>query len=123
MLHESELVAFATTRDLKRARAFFEGTLGLRLLSEDEYAAVFDAHGTKLRVTAAPRYVPRPFTILGWVVPDIAATVRALAAKGVAFEHFHGMNQDALGGWGAPGGAKVAWFKDPDGNLLSVTQL
>jgi catechol 2,3-dioxygenase-like lactoylglutathione lyase family enzyme len=122
MLATSKLVAFVPTRDLKRAREFFGATLGLSLLSEDGFAVVFDAHGTAVRVTAVPKLTPHPFTILGWTVQDAAATIRALQARGVRFERFPGMEQDSLGIWSAPGGAKVAWFKDPDGNVLSFTQ-
>jgi hypothetical protein len=100
--------------------------LGLLLISEDEYALVFDAHGTMLRVAIVGEIVLAPYTVLGWQVGDIAAAVRGLAAKGVAFERYpwleKGMDQDGLGIWSAPSGAKVAWFKDPDGNLLSVSQ-
>lgn len=123
MLASSHLVAFVPSRDLKRARGFFAGTLGLQLVSADDFALLFDANGTALRVTAVPKLTPHPFTVLGWKVDNIAATVTALQEHGVAFERFNGLTQDALGIWSAPGGARVAWFKDPDGNTLSVTQM
>ena len=96
--------------------------LGLLLISEDEYALVFDAHGTMLRVAIVGEIVLAPYTVLGWQVSDIEATVRALAAKAVKFERYAWMEQDDLGIWSAPSGAKVAWFKDPDGNLLSISK-
>jgi catechol 2,3-dioxygenase-like lactoylglutathione lyase family enzyme len=123
MLGSARIVAFAPTTDPKRAKAFFSDTLGLKLVSEDPYALVYDAHGTPLRVATVQQLTPAPYTIVGWLVPDIAATVRGLRERGVAFQRFPGMTQDADGVWTAPGGGKVAWFKDPDSNTLSVTQM
>ena len=125
MLRDADIVAFVPTRDPARARAFYEGVLGLRFVSEDGFATVFDAHGVMVRVanvSGVPDYTPAPFTILGWLVPDVKTAVGDLTAKGVAFERYPGMAQDRLGIWNAPSGAKVAWFKDPDGNVLSVTE-
>lgn len=122
MLSSAKIVAFAPTRDAKAARAFYEGVLGLKLVSEDKFALVFDANGTMLRVTIVPPYTPQQFTVLGWDVADIAATVADLSAKGVEFQRYGMPGQDERGIWTSPGGAKVAWFKDPDGNVLSVTQ-
>jgi catechol 2,3-dioxygenase-like lactoylglutathione lyase family enzyme len=122
MLANSSIVAFVATTDPSRAKAFYRDVLGLLLISEDEYALVFDAHGNMLRVVIAAEVVRAPYTVLGWQVSDIAATVRGLAAKGVTFERYPWMEQDDLGIWCAPSGAKVAWFKDPDGNLLSVSR-
>jgi len=122
MLAASAIVAFVATSDPSRAKAFYRDVLGLLLISEDEYALVFDANGTMLRVAIAREVVLAPYTVLGWQVDDIAATVRALAAKGVTFERYAWMEQNDLGIWSAPSGAKVAWFKDRDGNLLSVSQ-
>jgi catechol 2,3-dioxygenase-like lactoylglutathione lyase family enzyme len=122
MLSASKVTAFVATADAQRARAFYEGVLGLRLLSDDHVALVFDANGTPLRVAKVQQLSPAPYTVLGWTVADISATVRGLAAKGVAFERYEGMAQDELAIWSPPGGGKVAWFKDPDGNLLSVTE-
>ena len=122
MLATSPIVAFVATSDPSRAKAFYRDVLGLLLISEDEYALVFDAHGTMLRVAIAGEIVLAPYTVLGWQVEDIDATVRGLAAKDVKFERYPWMEQDNLGIWSAPSGAKVAWFKDPDGNLLSVSQ-
>jgi catechol 2,3-dioxygenase-like lactoylglutathione lyase family enzyme len=122
MLASDELVAFAAVTDLARARDFYGGTLGLPVLEFNDFACVLDAHGTMLRVTAVPGHVPAPFTVLGWKVPDIAASVRELVAAGVAFTRYEGMDQDGDGVWTTPGGDKVAWFTDPDGNTLSLTQ-
>jgi catechol 2,3-dioxygenase-like lactoylglutathione lyase family enzyme len=122
MLESSALVAFVATTDLDRARAFYGGVLGLALVEEGPYACVFDAQGTQLRVTPVTEVIPAPYTVLGWAVDAIDATVRALRAAGVRFERFAGMDQDDTGVWSAPGGAKVAWFCDPDRNVLSVTQ-
>jgi catechol 2,3-dioxygenase-like lactoylglutathione lyase family enzyme len=121
-LSEFDIVAFAPTTDAARAVEFYRDTLGLTLISQDSFAAVFDAHGIMLRVTNVPKpLTPQPFTVLGWKVPDIAAAVKELAAGGVKFERYMD-SQDEFNIWSAPSGAKVAWFKDPDGNILSVTE-
>lgn len=116
-------MAFLATTDGARARDFFEGKLGLRFVSDAEHAVVFDANGTMLRVQKLKELTPHPFTALGWQVPDITAAVRGLVAKGVAFERYDFFEQDADGVWVAPQGARVAWFKDPDGNTLSLTEI
>jgi catechol 2,3-dioxygenase-like lactoylglutathione lyase family enzyme len=122
MLGSADLVAFTATTDLPRARAFYVETLGLTVLDEDAYACTLDAHGTQLRVTLVHEMARAPYTVLGWSVPDATATIRALEQAGVTFERFDGMEHDDAGAWQAPNGARVAWFKDPDGNMLSVTQ-
>jgi catechol 2,3-dioxygenase-like lactoylglutathione lyase family enzyme len=122
MLRQQKFIAFAATRDGVRARSFYEGTLGLAVVSDDDFALVLDANGTMLRVQKVGDFTPHPFTALGWDVADIAATVTELAERGVSFEKFAGMNQDERGIWHAPSGAYVAWFKDLDGNTLSLTQ-
>ena len=122
MLSNSNIVAFAPTRDAARAVAFYRDTLGLALVSQDNFATVFDANGIMLRVTPVPALTPHPFTQLGWDVTGIGAIARELVAKGVVFERYPGIVHDELGIWTAPSGAKVAWFKDPDGNLLSLTE-
>ena len=101
-----ELVAFVATRDAARARAFYRDLLGLRLVAEDQFALAFDAGGTTLRVSIVEQLVPAGYTVLGWEVPDIAAAVRVLAARGVSFERYAFLEQDALGIWTAPGGAR-----------------
>jgi catechol 2,3-dioxygenase-like lactoylglutathione lyase family enzyme len=122
MLASAKLVAFVTVSNAARARAFYRDVLGLRLVSEDNFALVFDANGTMLRVAIAAHVTAAPYTVLGWEIGDIEATVRELAAAGVRCERYPGMAQDELGIWQSPSGARVAWFKDPDGNTLSVSQ-
>jgi len=122
-LRGCELVAFVPTTDRERARRFYGDILGLPLISETPVAYVFQAGQTRLRVTVVKRHAPAPFTVLGWIVSDIAQTVRQLGERGVRFRRYEGMDQDELGIWSAPDGARVAWLIDPDGNTLSVTQL
>jgi len=122
VLECDKIVAFVSTRQPDRARSFYRDTLGLKLVSEDPFAIVFDAAGTMLRVSVVPELTPAKFTVLGWQVADIAAVAQELQKAGVAPERFPGMQQDELGVWSAPSGAKVAWFKDPDGNILSITE-
>jgi catechol 2,3-dioxygenase-like lactoylglutathione lyase family enzyme len=122
MLGSADIVGFVSTTDPARARTFYADTLGLQVESESPFAVVFRVSATMLRVTVVEELAPQPFTVLGWDVPDIVATIRRLSARGVAFERYDGMEQDKLGVWRAPSGARIAWFKDPDGNVLSLTQ-
>ena len=122
MLGSAKLIAFVPITDAQRSRPFYEGMLGLRFVSDDPFAPVMDANGTMLRLAKAGKFTPAGFTVLGWEVAEIEKTVTALKKKGVQFEKFPALQQDALGIWSAPGGSKVAWFKDPDGNILSVSQ-
>jgi catechol 2,3-dioxygenase-like lactoylglutathione lyase family enzyme len=122
MLKSSPVIAFAASAGLDRARAFYEQVLGLPVVEQNDYACVLDANGTMLRLTAVPEVAQPGYTVLGWRVSDITATVRGLAAKGVVFQRYDGMAQDDDGIWTTPGGDKVAWFPDPDGNILSLTQ-
>jgi catechol 2,3-dioxygenase-like lactoylglutathione lyase family enzyme len=122
MLASRKIVVFVPVKDTQKARTFYEGSLGLRFVSEDDFALVLDANGIMLRVTKVPHLKPQAFTILGWDVPDIDRSVSELASKGVQFEMYGLPGQDARGIWSAPGGARVAWFRDPDGNVLSLTQ-
>jgi len=122
MLTDKKLKAFMPTTNPVKARKFYKETLGLKLLAEDNYALEFDANGTLLRITTVEKLVPHPFTVLGWDVENIADLIKSLISKGVAFERYDFFNQDNLGIWTAPGGTKVAWFKDPDGNLLSLSE-
>jgi catechol 2,3-dioxygenase-like lactoylglutathione lyase family enzyme len=124
ILGTSKLMAFAPVTDPARARAFYEGVLGLRLVEDEApFALVFDANGTMLRVTPVGEHRQQPFTVLGWEVESIESTVQRLMEAGVVFERFPGMNDGhPLAIWTSPSGAQIAWFKDPDGNLLSVTQ-
>ena len=122
MLGSNKIVAFAATRDAAAAKTFYRDTLGLRLVSEDPFALTFDAHGTMLRVQMVREVAEANYTILGWAVPDIAATAKDLHKAGVKLERYEGLGQDELGIWTSPSGAKVAWFKNPYGNILSITQ-
>jgi catechol 2,3-dioxygenase-like lactoylglutathione lyase family enzyme len=122
MLGTAKIQAFIPTRDAEAARRFYVEVLGLRFVADDSFALVFDAGGTELRLQRVPELTPHPFTALGWIVGDIVAQVRELSARGVTFERYGFAPQDELGIW-TTHGAKVAWFKDPDGNLLSLAQL
>ena len=122
MLQNAKVMTFVGTRDAARARAFYRDTLRLTMVEETPFAIVFDCNGIVLRVTPVPELNPAAFTVLGWEVPDIAASARALTAAGVKFARYPGMTQDEDGIWDSPGGARVAWFQDPDGNTLSLTQ-
>jgi catechol 2,3-dioxygenase-like lactoylglutathione lyase family enzyme len=122
MLTNHKIIAFAATSKAEAAKAFYEGVLGLTLTSDDPFALAFSAGGTMLRIQKVAAHTPLPYTTLGWETDAIAEAVSALAARGVRFERFEGMDQDSAGVWAAPGGAKVAWFRDPDGNLLSLSQ-
>jgi catechol 2,3-dioxygenase-like lactoylglutathione lyase family enzyme len=121
MLGSTNIVAFVPTKDPAKARAFYEGVLGLRFVKDDGFALVMSANGIMVRVSKA-EFTPAQFTILGWQVTEIEKMAAELHAKGVQFERFGFFEQDQLGIWTAPTGDKVAWFKDPDGNLLSISQ-
>jgi catechol 2,3-dioxygenase-like lactoylglutathione lyase family enzyme len=122
MLADAQPLCMVPTADPKKARAFYGDVLGLRFIGEDGFALVFHCGATQLRVQKVEALTPQPFTVLGWVVPDIGAAVAGLRAKGVALQRFAWMTSGS-DVWAAPGGALVAWFKDPDGNTLSLTQL
>lgn len=110
------------TKDRVRAIAFYRDTLGLMLAYEDGFAAIFNTGGITLRVSTVADFMPHEHTILGFNVPDVAATVKTLREKGVTFNIYPHLHQDEFGIWTAPGGTvRAAWFKDPDGNVLSVT--
>jgi catechol 2,3-dioxygenase-like lactoylglutathione lyase family enzyme len=123
MVSSGKVVAFVTTSDGQRARAFYEGVLGLRVVGDDDFALALDSNGTTVRVTKMRETRALGYTVLGWEVADIASSVRSLDDRGVKFERYAHFEQDELGIWTAPSGARVAWFKDPDGNVLSLTQL
>ena len=122
MLGSTNIIAFVPITDTVKARAFYEGVVGLRFVKDDGFAMVLDAHGIMVRAAKMKEVKPAQFTILGWQVTDIENVVRSLQKKGVHFEIFGFFNQDELGIWTAPTGDRVAWFKDPDGNILSVSQ-
>ena len=133
MLGKEKIVAFVAVRDRDAARTFYRDTLGLQLLGDDQFAMIFDANGTTLRISPVKDWTPPQFTVLGWEVTDIVAAVKALREAGVEFQRYPWMNQqDEMGSWTSPtgpcispvhAGARVAWFKDPDGNVLSVAQM
>lgn len=120
----SRMVGFVTTSNPDRARTFYGDTLGFTFQHEDNFALVFDANGTMLRVVKARSFTPGIGTVLGWQVDDIYAAIRELIKRGVRFEQYNlpFMPQDELGVWKASDADRVAWFKDPDGNVLSVSQ-
>ena len=123
LLSTSPIMAFSATTNADRAKAFYRDQLGLRLVSDEPFALVFDAAGTMLRVQKVKEVPEAKYTTLGWNVPDIVATVEELGKAGVKFEHYGMPGQDEKGIWTPPGStAKVAWFKDPDGNILGLTQ-
>lgn len=122
MLATCDVIAFASTTDLARARSFYEATLGLTIVNENAYACVFNAHGTMLRITAVAVVAHPGYTVLGWRVTDIIQTVTRLESMGVAFARYDGMEQDTHGVWTTPNGDRIAWFTDPDGNVLSLTE-
>jgi catechol 2,3-dioxygenase-like lactoylglutathione lyase family enzyme len=122
MLGKSNISTFVATKDANRARKFYENILGLTFVSDDPYALVFDANGTTLRIQKVQDVSPVPYTTLGWHVTGIEGVVAELKANGVTFEFYDVIPQDELGIATFPGGARVAWFKDPDGNLLSLDE-
>ncbi len=122
MLKEADLVAFVPCSDLEVSSRFYGDVLGLRLLETSEFANAYDVNGTQLRVTLVDSPARAPYTVLGWRVADIVAAIRALRAAGVAFKRYDGMTQDKHDIWTAPGGSRIAWFADPDENIVSLQQ-
>ena len=122
MLADSKVIAFVATTDAEKARMFYEQKLGLTFVSDSPFALEFDANGTMLRIQKVHELAPAKHTVLGWQVEDIRAEIAALVKNGVVFERYGFLPQDESGVWTAPSGAKIAWFKDPDGNTLSLTQ-
>ena len=123
MLGNEKIMAFVGVSDADKARTFYRDTLGLSMTYEDNFALVFNVGGIMLRVTPVNTVRPQPYTVLGWQVNDATATARALAKAGVKPERYPHVEQDEDGIWTAPGGAKIAWFRDPDGNILSIAQM
>ncbi len=122
-LSDYDIIAFVTIVNVARAKKFYAETLGLRLVSEEPpFALVFDANGIMLRLGMGKELPTADGTVLGWRVPDITAAVKDLKQAGVRFERYEYMKQDDWGIWTTPTGAKVAWFKDPDGNVLSISE-
>ena len=122
-LSDHSIIGFVATSNAEQARKFYGEKLSLPLIEEQmPFAIVYDAHGTMLRVTIVKEVYPAGYTVLGWKLPDIVTAAKGLAATGVKFERYASMEQDELGIWTSPSGGKVAWFKDPDGNTLSISQ-
>lgn len=121
-LGSAPLIAFLATADAAQSKAFYRDTLGLRLVDDTPFALEFDVGGTMLRIQKVEDLKPHPFTALGWQVGDIATRIADLTRNGVRFERFAGLDQDGDGIWTSPSGARIAWFKDPDGNVLSLTE-
>jgi catechol 2,3-dioxygenase-like lactoylglutathione lyase family enzyme len=121
MLTSGRMVGFVMTTDYDRARAFYEGKLGFEFVSLDQFALVVRAGEHHIRIAKAADFRPLPGTVLGWEVGDIEATVKWLRDRGVATEKYPFVADKELGIWTAPSGDKVAWFRDPDGNVLSVS--
>jgi catechol 2,3-dioxygenase-like lactoylglutathione lyase family enzyme len=115
-------VLFLATANAEKSRAFYERVLGLAFVADEPPALVFRVGDRMLRIQKVERVHAAPYTALGWAVPDIRQTVRDLCAAGVVFQRYNGLNQDSDGIWPAPSGAQVAWFQDPDGHVLSLTQ-
>ena len=122
MRSEQPLFTFVPVKDAGRAKDFYEDTLGLDLLEDTAFAIVFKVPGGTLRLAKTPDFIPQPFSLIGWVVPDLDADMADLRDKGVVFEIFPGLPQDEAGIWTVPDGTRICWFRDPDGNLLSLTQ-
>ncbi|MGC1784962.1 MAG: VOC family protein [Acidobacteriaceae bacterium] len=121
-LASAKVTTFVPTKNADRARTFYEGTLGLAFRGDDSFALIFDLNGTSLRIVRVENFTPAPFTVLGWDVVDIAPTAKQLRDSGVTFQKYPGLEQDENSVWTSPNGTKVAWFKDPDGNVLSISQ-
>ena len=121
-LLNARLIAHAATTDAYRSISFYNALLGFKVLTNDEYAVAFDCNGTELRLRKVEKVVPWPYTALGWEVKHIERVVEQLTEQGIAFERHSFLEQDALGIWRAPNGTFVAWFRDPDQNLLSVSE-
>jgi predicted enzyme related to lactoylglutathione lyase len=122
MLINETLKTFIPTVKPQDAKAFYRDTLGLTFLGEDDYGIEFDSGGALLRVITVRELIPHEFTVLGWNVKDIEATIDMLVIRGVTFQKYDFIN-DERGIWTSPNNSKVAWFKDPDGNVLSVSQM
>jgi catechol 2,3-dioxygenase-like lactoylglutathione lyase family enzyme len=121
MLGAAPYVGFIPVATLSVAKDFYVNTLGLTFVHEDDFALVVNANGTTIRITPVPDFRPQPFTIAGWSSQDVASTVVRMREAGVSFQKFEGLDQDELDIWHAPGGDLVAWFCDPDGNVLSIS--
>lgn len=120
---DAPMTSFVCVADRARAKSFYSDTLGLKLIDDTPFALVYEHAGRLLRISDGPGFKPQNFTVVGWVVKDIEAVMKALSARGVIFNRYPGLEQDELGRWQPPGSqTHVAWFNDPDGNVLSLNQ-
>jgi catechol 2,3-dioxygenase-like lactoylglutathione lyase family enzyme len=122
MLNFARMIGFVPTTDSTRARDFYQNKLGFQSVSDDQFALVMRAGDNMVRIAKVEKFTPAPYTVLGWEVSRIEDEVRALAARGVVFEKYPFVQDQATGIWTTPNGDKVAWFKDPDGNVLSLSE-
>jgi catechol 2,3-dioxygenase-like lactoylglutathione lyase family enzyme len=122
MLADMNMVGFLLTRDYEKSRAFYEGTLGFEFVSLDQFALVMQAGKSMIRIVKVPTFTPLQSTVLGWQVENIEAIIDWLVKRGVVFDKYPFVQDKERGIWTAPGGSKIAWFKDPDGNVLSVSE-
>ena len=122
MLASNKIVGFVATKDYTKARNFYEKVLGIEFVNQDPFALEFRSGGNMIRISKVDEFTPMPFTVLGWQVDNIQKIVQELTKRGVTFERYSFLKQDDLGIWDSPERSRVAWFKDPDGNLLSVSQ-
>lgn len=122
MLSAGKLIGFVPTKDSARSREFYEGKLGFKFVSDDQFALVMQAGKSMIRIAKAGKFTPAQYTVMGWEVTDIEAVVKWLTGRGVSFEKYPFVEDQKRGIWTTPNGDKVAWFKDPDGNVLSVSQ-
>jgi catechol 2,3-dioxygenase-like lactoylglutathione lyase family enzyme len=122
VLETGKLTGFVPTLDYEKARAFYEGKLGFKFVSLDQFALVMSVGGHMIRISKLPSFAPLQATILGWQVDDIESVAKWLRDREVTLEKYPFVQDRELGIWTAPSGDKVAWFKDPDGNILSVSQ-
>lgn len=122
MLSSGKLIGFVPTKNSKRAREFYEGKLGFRFVSDDQFALVMQAGESMIRIVKGAKFTPVQYTVMGWEVKDVEAMVKWLNKRGVTFEKYPFVEDQKLGIWTTPNGDKVAWFKDPDGNVLSLSQ-
>jgi catechol 2,3-dioxygenase-like lactoylglutathione lyase family enzyme len=123
MLGDCDIIAFIATAQPEEARVFYSQVLELPLTEDTPFALVFDAHGTMLRIQKVKTLTKAGYTALGWHVGDIEEAVGMLGKRGIRFDRYPGLPQDEQGIWTTPDGNKIAWFSDPDGNTLSLTEL
>ena len=123
MLARCDIIAFIATARPEQAKTFYGEVLGLRLLEENRFALVFDANGTMLRIQKVEMVPKVGYTALGWQVGDMQDVMDMLLNRGILFERYTGLSQDEQGVWTTPDGSKIAWFADPDGNILSLTEI